>query len=115
MLGRGHGPKPGPLFDVTSHSATSRLGQGELADIWRKTEKQRLKRLDINLKRRLSRHASAIKRKAVGASPMVGEATTIIPPLVSTMSEEDEVRAGSPLSSVQILSGEESSKKNTSP
>jgi hypothetical protein len=103
------------LIDVTPHSATSRLGWGEPADIWCKTEKQRLKRLDIDLKQRLSKRATAIKRKVVGASPMVGEATTIIPQLVSTMSEEEEeVRAGSPLSSVQIPLGEESSRKKSS-
>ena len=75
------------MIDMTSHAPTGGLGRGESADIWRKMEKRRLKRFAVDLKRRLSRRAAATKRKAAGTSPMVGEATAAIPPLVPTTSE----------------------------
>lgn len=65
---------------MASHLSTGSLGRAESADIWRKVEKQCLKGLVVDLKRRLNRHAAAIKRKEMGASPMAIEVATIPPP-----------------------------------
>jgi hypothetical protein len=55
---------------MTSYLPSSKLGQGDLTNIWRKVEKRRLKRFAIDLKQRLNRHTAAIKQGATKASPM---------------------------------------------
>lgn len=79
------------MIDMTFDSSTDELGHGEFTDILCREEKQHLKGFTINLRWRLSRHATAINRKVVGASPMAWEATPGIPLLVSTTSEVTSV------------------------
>jgi hypothetical protein len=72
---------------MTSCSPSSRLGQAELTDVWRKVKKRSLKRLTIDPKQHLNRRAAAIKRRAAKASPMMFEVAPINTPLGSTTLE----------------------------
>jgi hypothetical protein len=85
--GREQALDPGPLIDMTSRSPSSKHDQGDLADIWRKVKKRRLKRLTIDLKQRLNRRAAAIIRRATEALPMAFEVAFFGTPPGSTALE----------------------------
>jgi hypothetical protein len=72
---------------MKSRLPSDKLGQGELVDVWRKVEKQRFKRLAIDLKQRLNRRAAAIKHRATEAWPLAFKVSPISMPLDSKARE----------------------------
>jgi hypothetical protein len=76
----GRKPAHGSPIEMTSHSPSGKLSQSEVADVWRKAEKRRLKRLAVDLKQRFSRCAAAIKQGAIEATPMAFEVAPISTP-----------------------------------
>uniref|UniRef100_A0A804P0M8 Auxin-responsive protein n=1 Tax=Zea mays TaxID=4577 RepID=A0A804P0M8_MAIZE len=76
-------PREGARGELATGEAL--LGRGGFADIWRWTEKRHLKMLVVDLKWRLNSRVDAIRKKAVEASSILIEVTTIGSPPGSVM------------------------------
>jgi hypothetical protein len=78
----------------------NKLSRGGFTGVWQKAEKQHLKMIAVDLKRRHNNQADATRKKVMGASSTLLEVTTVGSHLGSVM---PEIAGGNPWQSTVVF------------